>query len=298
MNRTVKLILTAAASLLLLTACGKKELVAPEFYQIGDDQAVTLDTCLGAEHENGKLTAVVEPAEDASAEVYSYTYAEMTTLNATLQEYVAKLKAEDQGFVEASSKFIIQEEFQDLTAAEGTVILARPGIVEGRVFQVILTWAEAGCTIEVSRPEGELKEPPPPEEPHQSQQSTSLPDTLSYVQRLNPSQLGLSGASMSEYRVVPMEGMQMLGDTPCRQFNVYHKDENGVNAIMGAYLIAGDHTIYLLDLETDEATPLEQTGPGAETDLPGLPDSSASAPSEPDASSSSSSASSSSSSAG
>ena len=283
MNRTVKLILTAAASLLLLTACGKKELVAPEFYQIGDDQAVTLDTCLGAEHENGKLTAVVEPAEDASAEVYSYTYAEMTTLNATLQEYVAKLKAEDQGFVEASSKFII---------------LARPGIVEGRVFQVILTWAEAGCTIEVSRPEGELKEPPPPEEPHQSQQSTSLPDTLSYVQRLNPSQLGLSGASMSEYRVVPMEGMQMLGDTPCRQFNVYHKDENGVNAIMGAYLIAGDHTIYLLDLETDEATPLEQTGPGAETDLPGLPDSSASAPSEPDASSSSSSASSSSSSAG
>ena len=197
MNRTVKLILTAAASLLLLTACGKKELVAPEFYQIGDDQAVTLDTCLGAEHENGKLTAVVEPAEDASAEVYSYTYAEMTTLNATLQEYVAKLKAADPGFVEASSKFIIQEEFQDLTAAEGTVILARPGIVEGRVFQVILTWAEAGCTIEVSRPEGELKEPPPPEEPHQSQQSTSLPDTLSYVQSLNPSQLGLSGASMS-----------------------------------------------------------------------------------------------------
>ena len=38
-------------------------------------------------------------------------------------------------------------------------------------------------------------------------------DTLSYVQSLNPSQLGLSGASMSEYRVVPMEGMQMLGDT-------------------------------------------------------------------------------------
>ena len=71
-----------------------------------------------------------------------------------------------------------------------------------------------------------------------------------------------------------------------------------MNAIMGAYLIAGDHTIYLLDLETDEATPLEQTGPGAETDLPGLPDSSTSAPSEPDASSSSSSASSSSSSAG
>ena len=72
---------------------------------------------------------------------------------------------------------------------------------------MILTWTETGCTIEVSRPEGELKEPPPPEEPRQSQQSTSLPDMMTYVQTLNPSQLGLSGASMSEYRVVPTEGL-------------------------------------------------------------------------------------------
>lgn len=257
MNRMLRLLCTAACLLLLLAGCGKKELEPPEFYQIGDDQAVTLDTCLGAEHENGKLASITEPAEDASAEVYSYTYEELATLNATLQEYVAKLKAEDQGFVEANSKFIIQEEFQDLTAPEGTVILARPGIVEGKVFQVILTWTETGCTIEVSRPEGELKEPPPPEEPRQSQQSTSLPDMMTYVQTLNPSQLGLSGASMREYRVVPMEGLQMLNGAPCRQFNVYHQDEDGVNAFMGSYLVGSGNTLYLLDLETDEAVPLE-----------------------------------------
>lgn len=276
MNRMLRLLCTAACLLLLLAGCGKKELEPPEFYQIGDDQAVTLDTCLGAEHENGKLASITEPAEDASAEVYSYTYEELATLNATLQEYVAKLKAEDQGFVEANSKFIIQEEFQDLTTPEGTVILARPGIVEGKVFQVILSWTETGCTIEVSRPEGELKEPPPPEEPRQSQQSTSLPDMMTYVQTLNPSQLGLSGASMSEYRVVPMEGLQMLNGAPCRQFNVYHQDENGVNAFMGSYLVGSGNTLYLLDLETDEAVPLE----GASTPVsPEEPAPSGSAPS-------------------
>ena len=101
MNRMLRLLCAAACLLLLLAGCGKKEIEPPEFYQIGDDQAITLDTCLGAEHENGKLASITEPAEDASAEVYSYTYEELTTLNATLQEYVAKLKAEDQGFVEA-----------------------------------------------------------------------------------------------------------------------------------------------------------------------------------------------------
>ena len=275
MNRMLRLLCTAACLLLLLAGCGKKELEPPEFYQIGDDQAVTLDTCLGAEHENGKLASITEPAEDASAEVYSYTYEELATLNATLQEYVAKLKAEDQGFVEANSKFIIQEEFQDLTAPEGTVILARPGIVEGKVFQVILTWTETGCTIEVSRPEGELKEPPPPEEPRQSQQSTSLPDMMTYVQTLNPSQLGLSGASMSEYRVVPTEGLQMLNGAPCRQFNVYHQDENGVNAFMGSYLVGSDNALYLLDLESDEAVPLEAASTPASPEAP-APSSSAS----------------------
>lgn len=275
MNRMLRLLCTAACLLLLLAGCGKKELEPPEFYQIGDDQAVTLDTCLGAEHENGKLASITEPAEDASAEVYSYTYEELATLNATLQEYVAKLKAEDQGFVEANSKFIIQEEFQDLTTPEGTVILARPGIVEGKVFQVILSWTETGCTIEVSRPEGELKEPPPPEEPRQSQQSTSLPDMMTYVQTLNPSQLGLSGASMSEYRVVPTEGLQMLNGTPCRQFNVYHQDENGVNAFMGSYLVGSDNALYLLDLESDEAVPLEAASTPASPEAP-APSSSAS----------------------
>lgn len=275
MNRMLRLLCAAACLLLLLAGCGKKEIEPPEFYQIGDDQAITLDTCLGAEHENGKLASITEPAEDASAEVYSYTYEELTTLNATLQEYVAKLKAEDQGFVEANSKFIIQEELQDLTAPEGTVILARPGIVEGKVFQVILTWTETGCTIEVSRPEGELKEPPPPEEPRQSQQSTSLPDMMTYVQTLNPSQLGLSGASMSEYRVVPTEGLQMLNGAPCRQFNVYHQDENGVNAFMGSYLVGSDNALYLLDLKSDEAVPLEAASTPASPEAP-APSSSAS----------------------
>ena len=275
MNRMLRLLCAAACLLLLLAGCGKKEIEPPEFYQIGDDQAITLDTCLGPEHENGKLASITEPAEDASAEVYSYTYEELTTLNATLQEYVAKLKAEDQGFVEANSKFIIQEELQDLTAPEGTVILARPGIVEGKVFQVILTWTETGCTIEVSRPEGELKEAPPPEEPRQSQQSTSLPDMMTYVQTLNPSQLGLSGASMSEYRVVPTEGLQMLNGAPCRQFNVYHQDENGVNAFMGSYLVGSDNALYLLDLESDEAVPLEAASTPASPEAP-APSSSAS----------------------
>lgn len=275
MNRMLRLLCAAACLLLLLAGCGKKEIEPPEFYQIGDDQAITLDTCLGPEHENGKLASITEAAEDASAEVYSYTYEELTTLNATLQEYVAKLKAEDQGFVEANSKFIIQEELQDLTAPEGTVILARPGIVEGKVFQVILTWTETGCTIEVSRPEGELKEPPPPEEPRQSQQSTSLPDMMTYVQTLNPSQLGLSGASMSEYRVVPTEGLQMLNGAPCRQFNVYHQDENGVNAFMGSYLVGSDNALYLLDLESDEAVPLEAASTPASPEAP-APSSSAS----------------------
>ena len=275
MNRMLRLLCAAACLLLLLAGCGKKEIEPPEFYQIGDDQAITLDTCLGPEHENGKLASITEPAEDASAEVHSYTYEELTTLNATLQEYVAKLKAEDQGFVEANSKFIIQEELQDLTAPEGTVILARPGIVEGKVLQVILTWTETGCTIEVSRPEGELKEPPPPEEPRQSQQSTSLPDMMTYVQTLNPSQLGLSGASMSEYRVVPTEGLQMLNGAPCRQFNVYHQDENGVNAFMGSYLVGSDNALYLLDLESDEAVPLEAASTPASPEAP-APSSSAS----------------------
>ena len=53
MNRMLRLLCAAACLLLLLAGCGKKEIEPPEFYQIGDDQAITLDTCLGPEHENG-----------------------------------------------------------------------------------------------------------------------------------------------------------------------------------------------------------------------------------------------------
>ena len=67
----------------------------------------------------------------------------------------------------------------------------------------------------------------------------------------------------------------MLNGAPCRQFNVYHQDENGVNAFMGSYLVGSDNALYLLDLESDEAVPLEAASTPASPEAP-APSSSAS----------------------
>lgn len=87
----------------------------------------------------------------------------------------------------------------------------------------------------------------------------TLADAVGFLSLMHPSDLGLSGTSMTDYHVYPEEGSVLVDGLSCVKLGVYElMPHAGTNQIAGIYLLARDLTaLYRLDTNTNTVTMLQ-----------------------------------------
>lgn len=241
--------------LLCLSGCSKKPPESPEAYTYGEDSTISLDTVM-LEGE-GTIESIEEPNEKKEQMSYIYTYQDAASPAPIADRYLDIMLGEEQSFVLTDMEHNILSERPELKDLVGEIILERPSVQEGKLFQVAVGWGEAGkLTAKVSVVEGTLVQPEP--EPEEEPEPASMEEQLESLTGMSPQELGLEGDSMESYRIFPVEGFVQVGEITCRRFNVYEvREPEGVPVIMGTYLISSDRQyVYRLDPETDLVTRL------------------------------------------
>ena len=181
-----------------------------EEYVIGEDAVASLDTVL--EEGEGELMAKRGPGktketdEDTSevVEVEKYTYIYEIVGSAAVMDRYLDVLLGDGGFSLVDETYLVKEERPELEDAEGTLLLVRASVQEGHLFQLAIGWSDVNDTlaVRVAVPEGSLRYPEKEKEP----EPASLTEQLDSMKTMSPSQLALSGNSMSEYDIYPVEG--------------------------------------------------------------------------------------------
>ncbi len=230
-----------------------------EAYTVGENTVAALDTVL---EEDGELIANRGPGEKKTledehagvtfGERYTYLY-EMTSYAPAVNRYLDILLG-DGGFSLADENYLVQEERPELQDAEGSLLLAKPAVEEGRLFQIVLGWSQASdiLAVRVSTPEGELTFPEKEKEDEKPEPS-DVSTQMERLRAMTPAQLGLSGGSMDEYTIFPVDGFVKVNGTDCRRFNVYEKEDTG--SIAATYLCSVDQQhIYVLNPATNSVS--------------------------------------------
>lgn len=224
-----------------------------EAYTVGEDTTISLDTVL--EEGDGELLAMRSPGkakEDVDTK-FTYIY-ELNSFAEVVDRYVDILMGSEQGFYITDETYLIQEERPEFQDAEGALILARPATEEGHVFQLVIGWSQASnnLAVRVSAPEGSISHPKKEEAPSQPEPS-NVSLQMEQLRTMTPAQLGLSGTSMDEYTIFPIDGFVKVDSIECRRFNVYEKGNTG--SIAGTYLISTDSQhLYVLDPNTNQVS--------------------------------------------
>lgn len=222
-----------------------------EAYAVGEDTTIALDTIL--EEGEGELIALRSPEKptgNASSDVnmrYTYIY-ELTNPATVMNRYLDAVLGGEQGFSIVGDDYVIIDERPELQDAEGVLILARPSVVEGHIFQLVIGWSQASANLAVraSAPEGAITKPEPEPEP----EPTSVSEQMERLRGMTPAELGLAGASMDGYTIFPVDGFVMVNGQECRRFNVYPTGDTG--SIAGTYLLSTDNQhVYVLDPGTN-----------------------------------------------
>lgn len=248
-------LLAVLLAVLCLSGCGKKPPEPPERYSYGEDSTVSLDTVM--EEGEGILLSIEEPDEKKEQMSYIYTYDEVTSFVPIAERYLDALLGEAEGFVLVDMEHNVLSERPELKELVGEVILERPSVQEGQLFQVAVGWSEAGrLTAKVSLMEGAIVEPEP--EPEEETKPASMEEQLEQLTGMSPQELGLEGESMEDYRIFPIDGFVQVGEVTCRRFNIYEvRQPEGVPVIIGTYLVSSDRqSVYKLDPETELVTKL------------------------------------------
>lgn len=221
----------------LLTGCGKDDKTAlPETYQIGEDAAPALR--LG--EQEGTLEDADTP-EEGEVVAYAYTYGGLSDAKALANAYAALLTSEENSFTVVDEEGY-QAELPDFSQEEGTVYLAKPSAVEGKLFEVSVAWKEGQCEVAITQPEGEILKA-------EVVDPMTLPDAVDYIRSLSPVDLGLTGSSMADYNIYPSMGAVFVDGSACLELNIYSKENvSETNDIQGTYLLTGDKKhLYRLD---------------------------------------------------
>lgn len=245
-------------AVLCLTGCGKKAPEPPEFYAMGEDSTLTIDSIL--EEGEGTLGSVHEPKEEEDASTppyYTYAYDDVASPSPVVDRYLDRM-LEEEGFVLVDQENQVLTERPVLEDLVGEVILERPSVEEGKVFQVAVGWSEKGrLTARVSSFEGAIIQPEPPQE--EEPEPASVGEQIQHLLGMSPQELGLEGTTMDGYEIYPVEGFVKVDDTvTCRRFQVYElRQPEGVPVIVGSYLVSTDkQSVYSLDPETNQLTQL------------------------------------------
>lgn len=227
----------------------------PAVYAIGLDEVVSLDSIM--DEGAAMLTTVEAPTRAAAEEGIdekTFRYKKAEDPAALAEVYIAALRGEEQGFVPIDEENRQLAEEPDLERKSGSVILARAAATgeegeggeegeteDAKIFRVIVAWSEYALAIQVSHQPGTILPPPEPEKEEGDGELSNVSEQIEFFKGLAPSVLGLPGASMSEYRLYPMDGWVMVNNYPCRQVNVYLLDmPAGTNSFLGTYFISDD----------------------------------------------------------
>ncbi|MCI9155826.1 MAG: hypothetical protein HFF44_02660 [Lawsonibacter sp.] len=244
------------------------------------DITISLDTLL--EEGEGTLLAVRKPdpalksegSSDASSSssaepdpgvpTYTYIY-DVPAPAAAVDRYLDAVLGGEEGFVLVDETYLHLEERPELSDALGSLIIARPSVQEGHVFQIMVGWSEASTlTFRASAPEGAIHEPPDPEDQlglgSQVVETASLEEQMEKIKGLSPTQLGLEGDSMDAYELLPVEGFVTVDSLPCRRFNVYTRHDSAHGSytdIVSIIMLSTDQQhVYYMDPVSNAVTEL------------------------------------------
>lgn len=120
------------------------------------------------------------------------------------------------------------------------------------VLTVRITWSEGQCVVTADEEEGMVTSPP--REPSSgSNGSLSVRGAQARLEAMTPEELGLSGESMEEYNVFPIDGVEMVDGVACITLYVYSDGGENGNEFMGSYLMSIDGAhLYQVNPVTDE----------------------------------------------
>lgn len=223
---------------LVLAGCGAKE--PPENYTVGEsgeDTVPSLNVLVPTE----EVQWSTEEGEDGTT---SYQYTDLTSGAETAQTYTKALEdVYDFTALSQDGKEFLEE--PDFSADSGDILLAKESQSGSGLFQVALSWGETSCTVTPSYDqEAQL--------PSEESSAMTLDEAAEYLKSFSPATLGLEGADMSGYDVLPEEGVAMLDQMPCICLNVYKKEDHQYCA---TYLIAEpNRQVYRLDRNTGIAS--------------------------------------------
>lgn len=219
----------------------------------------------GEEDPEGDAKAEEEPEEPALTAT-RYRYENVTDPKGLMSAYAGLLTQEAAGFSAVDKTFQRMDlpDFDGKEASEGqeavpaskSVLLARNSDGDdGLVYSLQLDWDETTCAVVVDTPEGRVHNPP--SEDQSGPVSAGL--TVDGFRELDPSVLGLPGASMDEYTVYVQDGMLLVYGNTCVRISVYAQNANtGTNEVAGSYFLSADgQHVYRYDVADNSVEELE-----------------------------------------
>lgn len=211
--------------------------------------------------------AIVDEAtylQDLELAPYVYTYDVATT------GYTGGQATANYADLMLKSKFKIIDAFHpvdneyyemltpDFTQRAGTVTMAKMATGTERLMFVTVDWHYYGATVTVEYRDGTLWIAPVVK--NTSSASLSISDAVGFLETRNPSDLGLSGSTMSEYNVYTGEGLVMMNGVSYRQFTISGKPTDGNGSTYGGtYLINAEGQTFSVNQVTGTVSPLNIT---------------------------------------
>lgn len=256
-SKKILLALLAAAMLLSMAACGKKDGDGEE----GAAPDLIEEYPFGEESVSGLMSDESTAAVSAST-VVTYSYTGLSSPGSTVNTYVTLMTDEVNGFSIVDSDFVMSDE--PVYDEKGKVLLAKNAETEAeeaagdgeeavpvnRLLVLDISWDENGCEVVTREAEGVIAPPPEP---------MTMLEAQRYLKGLSPERLGLEGESMDKYDVFAFDGTIIVDGRACVRMNVYSIDNvEQSNEFMGCYLMSLDgRHLYRLDTSTSEITELD-----------------------------------------
>lgn len=231
--------------LLLLSACGGEPAEDMPHYTVAGEDFPALPT-----------------EEEPEVQIYgtgdavTRTYTQFDAPEQVVSEYVA-LMTGDYGFQVVTETLLPQSEPSEYEA-EGEIYLGKGTEKPNQTILFELVWSPESCIVVSSLIPAAI--------PENAVDVMGIEETLSYMESLSPSQLGLEGSSMDEYEIHAQDSVVLVNGMRCMQMDVYSQGgEQGGNALAGSFLMSYSGQLYRLNRLTNEIEALEGLNPYAET---------------------------------
>ncbi len=196
--------------------------------------------------------------EPAVPTAVTYRYEGLSSPGTLASVYTTLMTLDDIGFSQVDEELVRIKEPEALAVEAGSVRLAKNAPEDGKAMSIQLEWTEEICTVTADLVDGRVKNPPEPVSP-MGPMGMSADQIMDYIGSLNPSVLGLEGATMEEYDLLMQDGSVLIDGNPCVRVNAYRIDsETGTNEIGGNYFLSldGSH-LYRLDVASNSVTELD-----------------------------------------